>query len=397
MAASSQEINEFSPTRTMSTSHDSEDDPGGSTRGPQQPGSQTQHYHASSDLSLISHTLSEGIIAHNESNNNNEASPGECNTDPESLVGMYLEVRQQTGNTVYSLNADTSNHVDTAKGSSSASENVGFSSRIPGKGRIMVSHASVPTLASMAKSKKSDIANGNDSRKVRVKVRSSSFSDKAKPKSKIPTSKPKPISSYPAKLCAAVDEAKANIAKMMRSVEEGFPSPLDQDVSTYIQNVSDVSDIATLKRDPTDELSDEDSDLDNDCPKSQATYEGYQSSAPSGNHYETAKSVSSLEGYETPAAGMSVSDSNLMLSSNPGTGSPSDVEDDDDESAPQRRGSRDSGSRGSRDSRRSESAEQLLGAAAASQRSGSDSSLEPGMQRAKLFVAINQGQFPRLF
>ena len=64
-------------------------------------------------------------------------------------------------------------------------------------------------------------------------VNSSSNSNQAK--SKVPTSKPKPINYYPANLLSAANTAKANIAKMMKSVEEMYTPTVDHHVSTYIQ------------------------------------------------------------------------------------------------------------------------------------------------------------------
>ena len=234
-----------------------------------------------------------------------------------------------------------------------------------------------------------------------------------------------------------------------------YTPTVDHHVSTYIQDISDVTDLSELHVtkdgegvvDSSESSDDDNNDNDhgdtNDIRQNKAGYHhdignqqlgngnrhsdinaishgdggsqgngnsnnnGYQDSMQSSvqstnnnnNNCIDKSTVSSLGNYSTPDVGMCVSDSNLAVSSNPGTGSPSDVDDfdddDNDEDTPEVARDADSGDGSgyvepevdvfvpevdTSHGRRFEEDDD------------SDSSLEPGMQRAKLFVAINQGQ-----
>ncbi len=327
------------------------------------------------------HSYQMGIPT-NRSNNNNVAELDSIlnqeSAESNSLVGMYLEVREENGN---AGNSDLSIGVT---GVPKRKE-----SKIPKVAdktgnRVVQPERNPGTLSAAARTKIPPKRNTAE----RTRPKNRSLDNRCKPK--IPTSKPRPINYYPARVYAAAEEAKANIAKMMKSVDDAFVPTLDADISTYIQNVSDVSDAV---QNPGREDSCSDSEADDvpqqsDKTESSRTHEDHQDSSI---HYDKSM-TSSLDGYETPGAGMVVSDSNLVVSSNPGTGTPSDVDDDEEEETSH-----------PVVSSTSQSVEQLLGSRPNEERvsgsgdqrgddADSDSSLEPGMQRAKLFVAINQGK-----
>ena len=393
-------------------------------------------------------------------------------TGPESLVGMYLEVKGETENTEPSQLHNDSVDPDTSNVSSVSNSKIPKASRGQDSKRITHtggSKVTKPTLASSAKTNKLVKVNSNVKKPVasglpKPKPKSTSLSgsssnsssNSSQTKSKVPTSKPKPINYYPANLLSAANTAKANIAKMMKSVEEMYTPTVDHHVSTYIQDISDVTNLSELHvtKDgegvaySSESSDDDDNDNDhgdtNDNRQNKAGYHhdivnqqqlgngnhhsdinaishgdggsqgngnsnnnGYQDSMQSSvqstnnnnNNCIDKSTVSSLGNYSTPDVGMCVSDSNLGVSSNPGTGSPSDVDDFDDndneEDTPEvaRDAESEDGSEyvepevdvfvpevDTSHGRRSEEDDD------------SDSSLEPGMQRAKLFVAINQGQ-----
>ena len=398
---------------------------------------------------------------------------GIVDTDPESLVGMYLQVKGEAEDIAPSqqhsdgvdLNVSNDSTVSSLSNSKIPKASGGQNYK---KGKTTSeSKLTKPTLASSAKTNK--LMKSNSSVKKRAasglpkpKPKSTSLSgsssnsstNSSQNKSKVPTSKPKPINYYPANLLSAANTAKANIAKMMKSVEEMYTPTVDHHVSTYIQDISDVTDLSELHitkdTEGTADLSESFDDDNNDNgngdtndnvqnkdgyhhdignrqqlgdsnhlktnshgdgnghDNSNGNNNGYQDSMQSSvqstnnnnNNCIDKSTVSSLGNYSTPDVGMCVSDSNLAVSSNPGTGSPSDVDDfddgDNDEDTPEI--ARDAESEDgtgyvepevdvfvpevdTSHGRRSEEDDD------------SDSSLEPGMQRAKLFVAINQGKF----
>ena len=394
-------------------------------------------------------------------------------TGPESLVGMYLEVKGETENVEPSQLHNDSVDPDTSNVSSVSSSKIPKASGEQNSKRTKHTGGSKltkPTMASSAKTNKLMKVNTNVKKPVssglpKPKPKSTSLSgsssnsssNSSQTKSKVPTSKPKPINYYPANLLSAANTAKANIAKMMKSVEEMYTPTVDHHVSTYIQDVSDVTDLSELHvtkdgEDAVDSFESSDDDNNdndhfdtNDNRQNKAGYHhdiGNQQQLGNGNHHSDINAishgdggsqgngnsnnngyqdsmqssvqstnnnnnncidkstVSSLGNYSTLDVGMCVSDSNLAVSSNPGTGSPSDVDDFDDddendEDTPEvaRDAESDDGSGhvepevdvfvpevDTSHDRRSEEDDD------------SDSSLEPGMQRAKLFVAINQGQ-----
>ena len=464
----------------------------GSHTGSQRTGTGTQFGPTGSrDLSTmmdLSENESRFTDSMNESNINTNAafseykavhSPGDeevSDTGPESLVGMYLQVKGETEDTAPSQLHNDSVDPDISNDSTISSVSNSKIPKAPGgqnskRGKTTGgSKLTKPTLASSAKTNKLMKGNSNAKKPVTSGLQkpkpkstsvsgssSNSSSNSTQTKSKVPTSKPKPINYYPANLHAAATAAKANIAKMMKSVEEMYTPNLDHHVSTYIQDISDVTDLSELHvtKDAEDAVdSSESSDDDNnhndhgdanDKMLNKANYHhdngNQQQQLGNGNHPSDINTnnhgdsgshgnsngnnncfkdsmessmqstnnnnnncidkstVSSLGNYSTPDVGMCVSDSNLVVSSNPGTGSPSDVDDFDDdgndEDTPEV--ARDADSEDGLEYVESEVdvfvPELVTSHGRRSEDDAdSDSSLEPGMQRAKLFVAINQGQ-----
>ena len=372
-----------------------------------------------------------------------------ADTDPESLVGMFLEVKEQAESAMRPQLHDASAGVEDADLSNDDSMTSSNSSKLPkafegqtskkGKSSIL----SKPTLASRAKTTKVTKQTNSNTRKSsagsglpKPKLKTTSVSgSKNQSKSKVPTSKPKSLNYYPENLFAAANTAKANIAKMMKSVDEMYTPSLDYHVSTYIQDISDLADIsdmtpskdtgAAVAANVSDSSDDSDHTHAKDDAQSKGEYydnsnHGYnnlndfqnsnQGDSNHGNKHDSNRScvhssnnnnyidkstVSSLGNYSTPDVGISVSDSNLAVSSNPGTGSPSDVDDDGEETLEIVRGESEHGFEELVPE--VELLEDNLTHDRHTDWDDSDSSLEPGMQRAKLFVAVNQGKIEYMY
>ena len=359
--------------------------------------------------------LRPGPQVHNYKANENVSGYGE--TDPESLVGMYLEVKEQTGITTYPHSTNATIDADVSNGNNINS--ISNSSKIPkASGKMCTkSRNSTPSLRNKpplnVKSNKLDKANGNAKKSTVMpscglpKLKSNtSASSTSHSKSKIATSKVRTTNYYPTNLYAAANAAKANIAKMMKTVDDVYTPSLDYHVSTYIQDISDVadlSDIVPAKNNDTAHASDASdssnaSDHINENQNSQSqvgSHDGSRCSVQSNSNY-CEKSVSSLDDYESPGAGMCVSDSNLAVSSNLGTGTASDLEEEKTveiagDAASVEKLLSFSQPTPEGDTVHDDNTAHGHSSGGFDEDGDSDSSLEPGMQRAKLFVAVNQG------